>query len=141
MGELGKVIFWNDGAPHIFVPSLYLHSLFISAEILHCNGTIMAMAYHDKELMDGFKGLIKRFVHGLVKSRRINTKTAAEFAAEASKGVPSIKYFYLSQEGEIIDPSYVKNAGAIKRTLDLHHIKRDYNPENFWFFLVLLCSI
>ena len=87
----------------------------------------MSCVYH-------YKKKKKKKKNGLVKSRQINIKTAAEFAAEASKGVPSIKYFYLSQEDEIIDPSYVKNARAIKRTLDVHYIKRDYNPENFWFF-------
>ena len=69
----------------------------------------------------------------MVKSRHNNIKTAVEFAAEASKGVPSIKSLYLSQEDEIIEPSFVRNAPAIKGTLDLHHINRDYNLENVCF--------
>ena len=83
--------------------------------------------------MDGAGGTIKQVVSGLDKSRHSNINTAEEFAAEASKGVPSIKSLYLSREDEIIEPSFVKNAPAIKRTLDVHHIKRDYNLENVCF--------
>ena len=81
--------------------------------------------------MDGVGGTIKQVVYGLVKSRHININTAEEFAGEASKGVPSIKSLYLSQEDEIIEPIFVKNAPAIKGTLDLHHIKR--KSENICF--------
>ena len=35
----------------------------------------------------------------------------------------------MSQDDEIIEPNFVKNAPAIKGTLDVHHIKRDYNLE------------
>ena len=83
--------------------------------------------------MDGVGGTIKRVVYGLVKSRRINTNTAEEFADKASKGVPSIKSLFLSQEDENIEPSFVKNALAIKGTMDIHHIKRDYNLGNVCF--------
>ena len=83
--------------------------------------------------MDGVGSTIKRVVYGLVKSRHSNVNTAAEFAAEASKGVPSITSLYLSRKDEIIEPSFVKNAPAIKRTLDVHHIKREYNLGNVCF--------
>ena len=83
--------------------------------------------------MDGVGGTVKQVVYGLVKSRHINNNTAEEFAADASKGMPSIKSLYLSQEDEIIEPSFVKNVPAIKGTLDVHHIKRDYNLENVCF--------
>ena len=90
--------------------------------------------------MDGVGSTIKRVFYGLVKSRRININTVKEFAAEASKGVPLIKSLYLSQEDEIIEPNFVKNAPAIKWTFDGHHIKRDNNLENvcfleFYYFL------
>ena len=64
--------------------------------------------------MDGVGSTIKRVFYGLVKSRHININTVKEFAAEASKGVPLIKSLYLSQEDEIIEPNFVKNAPAIK---------------------------
>ena len=70
--------------------------------------------------MDGV-GTIKQVVYGLIKSRHININTAKEFAAKASKGVPSIKSLYLSQD-EITEPSFVKNAPAIKVTVDVYHI-------------------
>ena len=76
--------------------------------------------------MDDVGDTIKRVVYGLLKSRHININTAEEFAAETSKGVPSIKSLYLSQEDEITEPSFAINASAIKETLDVHHIKRDY---------------
>ena len=53
----------------------------------------------------------------LVKSRHININTTEEFTAQASKGVPLIKFLYLSQEDEITEPSFVNNAPAIKRDL------------------------
>ena len=83
--------------------------------------------------MDSIGGTMKRVVYGLVKSRHISTNTAKEFAAEASKCVPSIKSLYMSQEDEIIEPSFVKNAPVIKGTLDVHYIKRDYNLETVCF--------
>ena len=83
--------------------------------------------------MDGAGGRIKQVVYGLVKSRHININTAEEFAVEASMGVPPIKSLYLSQEDEIIEPSFVKNTPAIKGTLDVHYIKPDYNLENVCF--------
>ena len=43
------------------------------------------------------------------------------------------KSLYLSQEDKIIKPSFVKNAPAIKGTLDEHHIKRDCNLGNVCF--------
>ena len=55
----------------------------------------------------------------MIKSRHINISTSKEFPAKASKGVPSIKFLYLSK--------------AIKETLDVYHIKYDYNLENLCF--------
>ena len=74
--------------------------------------------------MDGVGGTIKRVVYRLVKSRHLNINTAEEFAAKASKCVPSITSLYLSQD-------FVKNAPAIRGTLDVHHIK--CNLENVCF--------
>ena len=54
------------------------------------------------------------------------------------KGVSSIKSLYLLQKDEIIEPSFVKNAPAVKGNLDVQHIKRDYNLEKVLFFWVLL---
>ena len=122
-------------APHNFVLNLYLHCLLISTEILHYNGTTTrpTTARGRWTVSHGVAGTIKPAVYGLVKSRHININTAEEIAAEASKGVPSIKSLYLSQEDEIIKPSFVKNAPAIKGTLDVHTIKRNYNLENVCF--------
>ena len=84
--------------------------------------------------MDGVGVTIKRVVYGLVKSRHNNINIVVKFAAEASKGVPSIKPLYLSQEVEIVELCFVcVFAPAIKGTLDVHHIKRDYNLENDYF--------
>ena len=83
--------------------------------------------------MDSVGGTIKWVVYGLVKSRHINISTAEGFAAEASKCVPSIKSLFLSQEDKIIEPIFVKNTPAIKETLDIHHIKHDYNLEDVCF--------
>ena len=46
--------------------------------------------HHEKGLMDGVGGTIKRMVFGLVKSNKIKINTPEEFATEASKAVPSI---------------------------------------------------
>ena len=132
MGELRKVILWSDGCSSQF------HSKFIFARLTHFDRNIALQwnyneDHHGKGPMDGVGGTIKRVVYALVKSRHININTAEEFAVEASKGVPSIKSLYLSQEDDIIEPSFVKNAPAIKGILDLHHIKCDYNLENACF--------
>ena len=84
--------------------------------------------------MDGVGGTIKPVVYGLVKSRHININTVEEFAAKASKGVSSIKSLKLLQKDETVEPSFVKNAPAVKGNLDMHYIKRDYNLENVYFF-------
>ena len=84
--------------------------------------------------IDGVGGTIKRVVYGMVKSKHININTAEEFAAKASKGVSSIKSLYLLQKDEIIEPSFVKNAPAVKGNVDVQHIKRDYNLEKVLFF-------
>ena len=123
--------FWGAMvAPHNFFPSLYLHCLLILTEILQYNGTMMRSTMG---LMDGVGDTIKRVVYVLFKSRYININTAEEFSADAFKGVSSIKSLYLSQEDKIIKPRFVKNAPAIKRYLDVHHIKRDYILESVCF--------
>ena len=132
MDELRKVILWSDGCSSQF------RSKFIFALLAHFDRNIALQwnyneAHHGNGPMDDVGGTIKRVVYGLVKSRHININTAEEFAPERSKDVPSIKSLYLSQEDEIIEPSFVKNVPAKKRTLDVHHIKRDYNLENVCF--------
>ena len=67
---------------------------------------------------------IKRVVFGLVKSNKITINTAEEFATEASKAVPFIQSIYLSQDDEIMEPSFVKVAPHIQGTLDTHYVKR-----------------
>ena len=132
MGELRKIILPSDGCSSQF------RSKFVFALLTHLDQNIALQwnyneAHYGKEPMGGAGGTIKRVVYGLVKSRHINIYTAAEFAAEASKGMPSIKSLYLLQEDEIIQPSFVKNAPAIKGTLDVHYIKCDYHLENVCF--------
>ena len=87
MGELRKVILWSDGCSSQF------RSKFVFALITHFYRNISLQwnyneAHHDKGPIDGVGGPIKPVVYGLVKPRHINIKTAEEFAAEASKGVP-----------------------------------------------------
>ena len=60
--------------------------------------------------MDGVGGTIKRVDFELVKSNKIMINTAEEFATEASKIVSSIQSIYLSQDNEIINPSFAKVA-------------------------------
>ena len=132
MGELRKVILWSDGCSPQF------RSKFVFALLTQFDRNIALQwnyneEHHGKGPMDVVGGTIKQVVYGLVKSRHININTAEEFTAEGSQGVPSIKSLYLSQEDEIIESSFVKNAPAIKRILDVHHIKRDYNLENVCF--------
>ena len=97
--------------------SLQFRSKFVFALLTHFDWNIALQwnynkAHHGKGPMDSVRGTIKRVSYGLVKSRHININTE-EFAAEASKGVPSIKFLYLSQEDEIIEPSFVKNSVII----------------------------
>ena len=137
IGELCKVIFWSDGCSSQF-RSKFVFAYSFHTLLTHFDRNIALQwnyneAHHSKKPMDGVAGTIKRAVYGLVKSRHININTAEEIAAEASKGVPSIKSLYLSQEDEIIKPSFAKNAPAIKGTLDVHTIKRNYNLENVCF--------
>ena len=132
MGELRKMILWSDGCFSQFC------SKFVFALLTHFDRNIALQwnyneVHHNKGPMDRVEGRIKRVDYGLVKSRHININTAEQFAAEASKSVSSIKSLYSSQEDEIIQPSFVKNAPAIKGTLDVHYIKRDYNLENVCF--------
>ena len=70
--------------------------------------------------MDGVGRTIKRVVFGFVKSNKITIKTAEEFETEAPKAVPLIQSIYLSQDDEIIEPSFVK----VKDTLNTHYLKR-----------------
>ena len=63
--------------------------------------------------MDGVGGTIKRVVSGLAKSSKITINTAEKFATEASKTVPSIQSIYLSQDDEILKPSFVKSSPYI----------------------------
>ena len=140
MGELCNVILWSDGCSSQF------RSEFVFAVLTHFDRNIALQwnydeACHCKGPMDGVGGTIKRAVYGLVKSRLININTAEKFSAEASKGVHSIKSLYLSQEDEIIEPSFVKNAAAIKGTLDVHHTKRDYNLKNVCFLEFHICQM
>ena len=65
-------------------------------------------AHHGKAPMDGISKTIKRVVFGLVKSNKITINTAEEFATEAFKALPSIQSIHLSQDDEIIEPSFVK---------------------------------
>ena len=125
--KLRKVILWSDGCSSQF------RSKFVFALLTHFDRNIALQWNYGKGPMDGVGGTIKRVVYGLVKFRHITINTAEEFAAEASKSVPSIKSLFLSQEDKIIEPSFVKNAPAIKGTLDIHHMKRNYNLENVLF--------
>ena len=70
--------------------------------------------HHGQSPMDGVGGTIKRVAFGFVKSSKITINTAEEFATEASKAVPSIQSIYLSQDDEIIEPSFVKVAPYIQ---------------------------
>ena len=102
---------WSDGCSSKF------RSKFVFALLSHFDRNIALQwnyneAHHGKGPMEGVGATIKQVVYGLVKSRHININTAEEFAEEASKGVLSIKSLYLSQEDEIIEPSFVKNAPA-----------------------------
>jgi len=132
IGSIERVIMWSDGCASQF------RSKFVFALLTHFEKGINLEwhyneAHHGKGPMDGVGGTIKRVIYGLVKSRKIVINSAEEFAAEASKAVPSITSVYLSQDDEIIEPSYVKNAPAIKGTLDIHCVKRGYNQENVCF--------
>ena len=79
--------------------------------------------------MDGVGGTIKRVVFGLVKSNKSTINKDEEFATEASKAVPSIQSIYLSQDDEIIEPSFVKVAPYIQGALDTHYLKRWFNSN------------
>ena len=83
--------------------------------------------------MDGVGRTIKSVVFGLVKSNKITINTAEYFATEASKAVPSIQSICLSQDDEIIDPSFVKVALYIDGTLDTHYVKRSFNSKGVCF--------
>ena len=71
-------------------------------------------AHHGKGPMNGVGGTIKGAVFGLVKSSKITIHTEEEFATEASKVVLFIQSICLSQNDEIIEPSFVKVAPYIK---------------------------
>lgn len=132
VGPIERVILWSDGCASQF------RSKFVFALLTHFEKGINLEwhyneAHHGKGPMDGVGGTIKRVVYGLVKSRKVVINSAEEFAVEASKAVPSIKSIFLSQDDEILEPSYVKNAPPIKGTLDIHCVKRGYNEENVCF--------
>ena len=61
------------------------------------------------------------------------TNTAEELETEASRALPSIQSIYLSQDDEIIKPSFVKVASYIQETLDTHYVKRSFNSYEFCF--------
>ena len=87
---------------------------------------------HGKGPMDDVCETIKRMVFRLVKSNKITINAAEEFATEASKAVPSIKSIYLSQDDEIIEPSFFKVAPYIHGTLDTHYVKRSFNSNGIY---------
>ena len=47
--------------------------------------------------------------------------------------MPSIQSIYPSQDDEIIEPSFVKVAPYIQRTLNLHYVKRFFNSNGVCF--------
>ena len=83
--------------------------------------------------MDSVGRTIKRVVLGLVKSNKITINTAEEFATTASRAEPSIQSIYLSQDDEIIEPSFVKVAPYIQGTLDNHYVKCSFNSNGVCF--------
>ena len=56
-----------------------------------------------------------------------------EFSTEASKAVPSIKPICLSQNDEVIEPSFVKIAPYVQGTLDTHYVERSFNSNGVCF--------
>ena len=101
MGKLRKVIFWSDGCFTQF------RSKFVFAMLTHFIRTIALQwnynkAHHNKGPMDSVGGRNKRIMYGLVKSRHITISTAEEFTAKTSKGMPSIRSLYLSQENKSV---------------------------------------
>ena len=60
-----------------------------------------------------------KVVFVLVKSSKITIHTAEEFATEASEAVSSIQSIHLSQDDEIINPSFVKVTSYIQELLIL----------------------
>ena len=70
---------------------------------------------------------------GLVKSSKITTNKAEEFVTEASKAVLFIQSIYLSQDDEIIEPSFVSVAPHIQGTLDTHYVKIFFNSNGLCF--------
>ena len=79
--------------------------------------------------MDGVGGTIKRVVFTHVKSRKVVINSPEEFAIEAGKAVPSIRCIFLSEEHEIIEPSFVRCAPYIKGTLNIHGVKRSFDAQ------------
>ena len=125
---------WFCGAmvtPRNFVLSLYLHCLLISTEILHYNGIIT-------------RSTMARGRWTVSEAQSSESPTAWSNPGSSISALLRIcrrsiyrcflnKSLYLSQEDKIIKPSFVKNAPAIKGTLDEHHIKRDCNLGNVCF--------
>ena len=87
---------------------------------------------YGKGPMDDVDGTMKRVVFRLLKSNKIKINTAEEFATEVSKAVPSIQPVFVSQDDEIIEPSFVKVAPYIQWTLDTH-VKRSFNSNGVCF--------
>ena len=75
--------------------------------------------HQGKGPMNGVGVAIKRVVFGLMKSNKITINTADEFATETSKTLPSSQSISLSQDDEIIEPSFVKAAPYIQGLLIL----------------------
>ena len=80
-----------------------------------------------------FEGQLIECFLGFVKSNKITTNTAEEFATEASKTVLSIQLIYLSQDDKIIESSFVKVAPYIQGTLNAHYVKRSSNSNGVCF--------
>ena len=59
--------------------------------------------------------------------------TAEEFATKASKAVPSIQSIYLSEDDEIIEPSFARVAPNIQGTLHTHYVERSFNSNGVCF--------
>ena len=60
-----------------------------------------------------------------------------EFLIEASKAVPSIQSIYISQDDDIIEPSFFKVAPYIQETLATHYEKRSFSSNGVCFFGIL----
>ena len=130
--SLKKFIWWSDGCSSQF------NSKYIFALMTHFDKSVQLKwhyneTHHRKGPMDGVGRTIKRVVFGLVKLNKFTINTAEEFATEVSKTVSSIQSVYLSQDDEIIEPSFVKVAPYIQGTLDTHYVQCSFNSNRVFF--------